>query len=113
MSTLLRGTIHFPPGTPAFSNATITFNLEAVGMMDAPAQIVAQQVRNNISYEGKPLPFTFDVTPPDPPGRFNLRVHVSLDASEGITPGDYVTKQAYRVLHPEQPDTLRIDVEEV
>jgi uncharacterized lipoprotein YbaY len=113
MPTLVSGTITFPGGTESFSGATLHVVLEEVGMMDAPAQIIAQNTQRNFSYNGSPVRFSLDGNPPPADGTYNLRVLVSRNGGKEIEQGDYITKRRYRVLKNGAPDTANVEVERV
>ncbi|MCA9914653.1 MAG: YbaY family lipoprotein [Anaerolineae bacterium] len=113
MPILISGTIAFPPGTEHFIGATLYVMVEDVGMMGAPAQIIAQHTQRNVSYDGSPIPFSLEGNMPPASNHYNLRVLVSFSGSNEIERGDFITKQRYSVLQNGTPDTVRVQVERV
>ncbi len=113
MPLLIKGTIAFPAGTEHFVGATLYIMVEEVGMMGAPANIIAQHTQRNISYNGSPIPFSLEGNMPPASNHYNLRVLVSQHGSSEIQRGDYITKQRYSVLQDGAPDTAQVQVERV
>ncbi|MGJ3239137.1 MAG: YbaY family lipoprotein [Anaerolineae bacterium] len=113
MKTLITGNIYLPNDAPEFENATIYIWLEAVGMMDMPAQVVVESVLSNVQYQGVALPFTVAGSLDEHEGAYNVRAHVSMHGEDDVRRGDYVSKRAYPVLQDRHPDTVDIRVERV
>lgn len=111
MPTLVSGTVTFPGETQPFSGATMHVVLENIGMMDAPAQIVAQNSQRNIAYDGTPLRFSLEGAMPPADGTYNLRVLISRNGKDEIQRGDYMTKQRYPVLEDGKPNSVNVQVE--
>lgn len=110
MARLVNATVTFPSNAAQFKNAWVTLRLEDVGMMDAPATIVAEETFAGIAYYGEALSFTLDGNPPAA-GSYNLRVHVSMTSDDQISKGDFITKQGYEV--EAIPAHLTVEVEAV
>jgi len=110
----ISGSINFPSDAQTFSGAKLMIRLEAIGMMDAAAQVVAQATQQNVSYQAH-LPFVLRGTLPESEDhtRYNVRVHISLDGSDDISKGDYLTKQSYTVLQDSTSEELTVEVERV
>jgi putative lipoprotein len=103
---IVQGQVQFEPDAPAFANATIRVRLEDVTLADAPARVVAEQVIPGVSHVGRSgaaVPFSLESTEGlDERARYNLRVHVDIDGTGRVTPGDFVTQESYPV-HPGAP----------
>lgn len=113
---LVTGEIIFADDALPFKNATVTVRLEDTALMDMPSQVLVEEVLENVSYDGAgSIIFTLDgELPTSKQGMsYNVSAHVSLDASDDITKGDYITKQSYPVLRKQYPDQVTITVEKV
>jgi uncharacterized lipoprotein YbaY len=113
---LVTGEVVFDENTNPFSGATITVRLEDVGMMDGPATVVAEQVIRNVSYDGngkKSVSFTLQGSLPNDNSSYSVSSHVSMDGSDDIQKGDYITKQSYPVLTHGNPNRVSVHVKKV
>lgn len=113
MPTLVTGEINFPDGTGNFSNATLRVQLESIGMMDMPAEVVAESIQQHVAYTGQSLSFEVDGDVAGATGPFNLRVHLSMSGADDIAKGDYITKRSHTVLKERNPDYVQVEVEKV
>lgn len=111
-SFLVTGEITFQGETSTFSGAVLRVRLENTGMMDAPAEIVSEQVTENVS-SGDPLSFQLRGELPDERSQYNVRAHISMDGSADIQKGDYVSKQSYPVLTHGNPNHVQVQVSRV
>jgi uncharacterized lipoprotein YbaY len=111
--TLISGEIVLPNNAEHFSDAFVSVELEAIGMMDMPAQVVLEMTMSNISYTGKPIYFELDGHLPEHTGSYSIRVHINFDKHSGISIGDYVTKRTNPVLQDGKRERIRIAVEKV
>ena len=109
----ISGEIRFAAGTPSFSGATITIRLEDTRLMDAPARVLAKQTLHHVSYSGQDIPFSFDAPQPDEHARCNIGVHISLQGSDEIRKGDYITKQMVPILAQSYGPEVKVLVEQV
>ena len=103
-TTLVTGTITLPADAANFKGATVYLNLEHAGMMGMPAELAAQSIMHNVDYEGGSIAFTVAGQDVGEGGKYNLRVHISMDGSEDFAKGDYVTKRTNTVLSNGAPD---------
>lgn len=110
MARLVNGTVTFPKGTPTFKNAWMRVMLEDVGMMDAPATIVAEETFAGIAYQGLPLTFTLDGAELSAGGSHSVRIHISMTSDDQISKGDYITKQSYPVNTTPADLTIAVEV---
>lgn len=61
-------------------------------MADVPAPVVALQTLVDVHVApGVSVPFSFEAPAPGPGRSFSLRVHVSLDGTAAVRPGDLLT----------------------
>ena len=113
MATLVTGEITLPANAEHFSGATLYLNLEGNSPMGMPPEIAAQTIVRDVEYTGSPIPFTLTGEDVGTGGRYNLRVHISMDGSDDYSKGDYITKRTNTVLKNGAPDTATIVVEAV
>jgi hypothetical protein len=111
--TLVTGQITLPANAAHFSGATIYLNLEGNTPLGMPANLVAQTIVQDVSYNGNPLEFTLTGDDVGQGGRYNLRVHISMAGSAEFNKGDYITKRTHTVLKNGAPDMASIAVEAV
>lgn len=111
MTTLVTGDITLPNNAENFSGATVYINLEANAPMGMPPEIAAQTIMRNVAYTGNPLAFTLTGDNVGTGGRYNLRVHISMDGREDFSKGDYITKSTHTVLQNGAPDSAHVTVE--
>ena len=110
--SLVSGTIELPQDTDDFSNATIYVRLVSANIMGMPAETLAESSDSGIEYNGYPLPFSLDGTV-DGDGSYNLQIHISLDGTDDVQKGDFVTKRVHPVLKENNPDRVTVKVEKV
>ena len=113
MPVLVTGQITLPDDTPAFNDAQIIIRLDSVGIMDAPANTIAETTLTGVSYDDAPLDFSLKGEVGEATGPFNLWVHVDLKASGDINKGDYVTKRTHAVTYDNAPAHVTVAVEKV
>lgn len=111
--TLVEGEIILPASAEKFTGATIFLNLEHAGMMGMSPEIAAQSIMHNVDYSGSPIAFTVSGADIGEGGRYNLRVHISMEGSSDFTRGDYITKRTYPVFEDGAPDSVDVNVEAV
>ncbi len=112
MSPLVEGEIKFEEEAPPFSGATMYVRLEDVSVADAPARVVAEDTRRDVSFEsraGESLKFAIEGAAPDPKGSYAVRAHIDLDGDGQVSRGDFISMQSYPVLtfgYPRQVSVL-------
>ncbi|THF87878.1 hypothetical protein E7T09_01195 [Deinococcus sp. KSM4-11] len=91
MSGTLRGHLLLPAGPLPAQAARVRVELRDVGVQDAPAPLLAAAQWQNVDLAGGRVAYRVpDV--PDLTGRqVAVQVHVDLDGSGQITPGDLLT----------------------
>lgn len=99
---LLTGRIVFPPGDRPDEAARVVARVEEVSRADAPAVMVAEQVREHVALprgENLSLPFEIPIDPEsiDPGLRYSVRVHVDVTGTSTVTSDDFVSTAAYPV----------------
>ncbi len=110
---LVTGEIVLPAGT-SFDGATVTVRLENVSMMDAPAQVVAEQVRRGVKYDSGTIPFTLRGTlGDDARARYSVSAHISLSGNGDMHKGDFISTQSYPVLTHGNPNRVRVEVRKI
>jgi uncharacterized lipoprotein YbaY len=114
---IVRGQVRFERDAPTFVDATIRVRLEDVTQADAPAQVVAEQVIPGVSYVGRSeasVSFALEsVERLDERARYNLRVHVDIDGTGRVTPGDFITTESYPIHPGARPVELTVFVRRV
>ncbi|MEL6309710.1 MAG: YbaY family lipoprotein [Chloroflexota bacterium] len=113
MPVLVTGKITLPADTPTFSNANVNIRMDSVGLMDAPADTLAETTLTAVGYTDAPLDFSLSGDIGEAVGTFNLWVHVDLSASGEIDKGDYVTKRTHPVNYEDKPVHVTVAVEKV
>jgi uncharacterized lipoprotein YbaY len=96
----VEGDIEFEDLTSPIDGATIHIRVEDVSRADAPAIRLVEQVISDVMLMGPgrvSVPFSMQVSLPDPNGQYSLRVHVDLRGNGLVEAGDYITTQSYPV----------------
>lgn len=96
----IQGEIYLTQDLDSFTNAIATVSLEEVSRIDAPSTTIATQVILHVQHQRgmeQRVPFILEVGAIDPRLRYSMRAHISLQGSEQIHVGDYVTVQSYPV----------------
>jgi uncharacterized lipoprotein YbaY len=112
----VQGEILFEPSPPDLARATVRVRLEDTSLLDAPAQVAAEQVISNLEgrlSEGEGIPFALYGSPPDPRASYSLSVHADVDGTGKIDPGDYINVQSYPVLTYGHPDRVTVHVRRI
>lgn len=94
-----------PPG------AVVRVRVEDVSLADAPARTVAERVVPAASATSGPVRLT--VGDIDPRARYAVRVHVDVQGSGTVTPGDLVSTAAHPVLTFGHPSAVRVPLRRV
>jgi uncharacterized lipoprotein YbaY len=112
---LVSGEIVFGADAQPFSGATAFVRVDDVSLMDVPTTMISQQVIENVAYNpNSPIPFAvFGLKPSDDRARLQLSVHISMNGSEGIEKGDYMTMESYPVVTQGYPNQVRVTVRRV
>lgn len=96
---IIRGTITFEAGAPAFNNADLRVRVEDVSETDAQARTVAEKTTHGVTWFGNSTQGTeFALTIPaglSPRGRYQLRAHLDTTKTGEVSLGDFVTTQAF------------------
>lgn len=96
----VKGDIEFEDLTSPIDGATIYIRVEDVSRADAPATRLVEQVISNVMLTGQgrvTVPFSMQVSLPDPSEQYSLRVHVDLSGNGLVEAGDYITTQSHPV----------------
>jgi uncharacterized lipoprotein YbaY len=112
---LLRGIIFCEEGQ-AFERATVYVRLEDVSRADGPADVVAEQVIPNVSYQeahAVGLRFSLPGELLDERASYAVRVHVDVNRDGRVNRGDYLSMESYPVLTHGYPDRVTVRVREV
>jgi putative lipoprotein len=94
------GTIVFGADLEPFTGATVYVRLEDVSLMDIAAPTVAETILRDVRAGGQAptqLEFTVAAPPLEPKVRYNVRVHVDVDADGQVSIGDYVSTISHSV----------------
>ncbi len=112
----MTGAVRFPEGTPPFVGATVRISLLDVTRVDAPSRVVAEQTIAPASHPGgagEGFAFTLRAGSIDARSRYVVRVHVDMDNSGRVSPGDYVSTASYPVLTSGHANRVVVDVRRV
>ena len=98
MPRILTGTIALPPDTPSTVASLVRIEIRDTSLADAPSIVLAATIMRDVPlHPGGSIPFTIDA-PEDADGRSSsFRVHISLDGSASLRPGDLLTTVAVPV----------------
>ncbi len=112
MSPLVEGKITFEQGVQPFTGATMHVRLEDVSVADAPARVVAEDTRRDVSFDPQSeesLKFAIEGAEPDLKASYSVRAHIDLDGDGQVSRGDFISMQSYPVLtfgYPRQVSVL-------
>jgi hypothetical protein len=110
------GTLVLDPHAPPFNGATVYVRLEDVSFADAPARVLAEEVRRDVVCDprkGGGIRFSLSSTQIDPHVHYAVRAHVDLDGDGSISVGDYINMQSCPVLTFGHPAHVKIPVQRV
>lgn len=112
---LVSGEIVFGDDAEPFSAAMAFVRVDDVSMMDVPTTLISQQIIENVAYQpGHTIPFTvYGRKPDDDRARLQLSAHISLNSSDDVQKGDYITMESYPVVTQGYPSELRVMVRRV
>ena len=93
------GEVVFDNSAPPFSGATAHIVLEETTYADAAAVAVSRLDLPEVSFQSgrEPLAFASPTVQLDLSKRYEIRVHIDLDADGRIGPGDQITTETYPV----------------
>lgn len=117
--TTINGEVCFSKISAAFIAATLIIFVEDSSRIDAAAKVISEHQITNVSRSPAhpdPVPFTIELPPSENAGQLScrtLRVHVDVDSSGQVSPGDYVSTQSYPLDTLSSTDFLRIVVHPV
>jgi uncharacterized lipoprotein YbaY len=108
--TGVTGVIEFQDVQEPVHDATVYVRVQDVGLADAAAKTVAEEVIRNVNIVpgGAPLSFNVRGIRPTANARYAVRVHADVSGNGRVTPGDYVSTQSYPVNLSEQP--AKVDI---
>lgn len=110
-SATATGSVSFPADA-SFSGATLYVRLNNVSMMDAPATTAGEVVFHNVSSDDT-INFSIKTDDYNEQARYAVSAHASMDGSDDISKGDYITKQTYSVFTDGPSGNVEITVESV
>ncbi|MGB3756300.1 MAG: YbaY family lipoprotein [Rivularia sp. (in: cyanobacteria)] len=115
LSSLVKGEVIFSQELSSFSEATVNIYLEDVTFIDAPSFCISKQVIVDINHQkGTINRVEFALNGKyDENSRYIITAHVSINGSEEIQRGDYMTMESYPVLTFGYPNQVSIYVKEV
>lgn len=115
-SQFLQGQIELPHQITAFRPARVVIELEDISRADAPSQVAARlEFVTETLRSGDLIPFALEV-PADALNQrslYSVRVHIDVNGSGRIDPGDYITMQSYPVLTRGHGNQVRVAVRQV
>jgi uncharacterized lipoprotein YbaY len=113
---VIQGEVHLADASSSIPNATIYVRLVDVSLADAPSEVIAEEVLENVSIDSEhPTPITFSIRASnlDEDASYSLSVHVDLSGSGDISVGDYITMQSYPVSSTGSTGYLHVQVRQV
>lgn len=97
VQTLVSGEIQFPENTPHFGKATVFVKLMDTGIMDGQLKVVSEMTMPFADYTGYPIAYMLEGDDVGNRNNLSVHVHISLNGSDSIDKGDYITKQRYNL----------------
>jgi len=116
LSPLVKGEVIFSQELSSFSAATVNVYLKDVTFIDAPSTCVSKQIIADITHQRgitNHVEFALNGELDDENSRYIITVHVSINGSEEIQYGDYITMESYPVLTFGYPNQVSVYVKEV
>lgn len=116
LSPLVKGEIILSQELSSFSGATANVYLEDVTFIDASSTCISKQVIPNINHQigiTNRVEFALNDEIYDRNARYIITAHVSLNGSEEIQRGDFITMESYQVLTFGYPHQVSVYVKEV
>ena len=107
---LVSGEIIFEDGGPSFDGATVYVRLEDVSRVDAASIVVAEQIISKVTAADVPIHFRLTGEPLAERAAYIVTVHVDVDGSGVLSPGDYLTMESYPVTIQSEPQYIFIRV---
>jgi uncharacterized lipoprotein YbaY len=115
-SLILQGQIELPHQITAFRPARVVIELEDISRADAPSQIAARlHLETGTLRSGDTIPFAIEIPAGalDEQSLYSVRVHIDVNGSGIVDPGDYITMQSYPVLTRGYGNKVRVAVRQV
>ena len=92
------GNILLPQNISREKSRQVLIEVRDTSIADAPSTVVAQQsLKNVLLAPGLAIPYSLEVPTEQSQRHLSLRVHVDLDGTGAVTPGDLLTVQAYPI----------------
>jgi uncharacterized lipoprotein YbaY len=92
------GSVRLPQNISRDKSRQVLIEVRDTSFADAPSEVVAQQRLQNVPLApGTEIPFELEVPDVEKPRQLGLRVHVDLDGTGIVSPGDLLNVQAYPV----------------
>jgi uncharacterized lipoprotein YbaY len=116
LSALVKGEIILSQELSSFSGATANVYLEDVTFIDASSSYISKQVIPNINHQIgiiNRVEFALNVNFYDENAKYIITVHVSINGSQEIQRGDFITMESYRVLTFGYPHQVSVYVKEI
>ena len=115
-SIVVEGEIHFADVTSPIRNATVYVRLVDMSLADAPSNVIAEEVIDNVSMEDqsqRAVPFSIRTSNLDERALYTLMVHVDVSGSGSVDLGDYVTMGTFPVSPTDPPGYMKVRVRPV
>lgn len=116
MSERVSGEIVLPDGVVMPDRATVRVRVEDVSRADGEAEVVGENVQEDVELPGPGGRLRFAVplaNDHDPAGDYALRVHIDVTGSGEVDLGDFVTTQRYPVFGRAAPGDMEVAVKKV
>lgn len=113
---IVEGDILFEDVSSSFSGATVYIRIEDVSIADAASKVVVEKSIHNVACAvgGQcSIPFSIRYSDLDERAMYTLSVHVDVDGSGVITPGDYITMESYPLSSSQAHVKINIKVRQV
>jgi putative lipoprotein len=107
----ITGKVVLPENAPAVKADQVTIEVRDVSEADAPSTVVAQRRLDSVALKPNgEIKFKIPVPEVEPNRTLAFRVHVSLDGSGSVKPGDLLTTTYVTVPASGKADQLEVPV---
>ena len=108
--------VTLPPEARSFSEASLWIQIEKIGEIDAPAEIVARTPLPGISHvQGEAFLSRGEIVlqEVDPAATYEVSAHLDLDHDETVSRGDWITMQSYPLSLAEPEEELTLTLKQI
>lgn len=112
----IKGTIDFVGVNSPISDAMLYIRFEDISRPDLGTRVTSERVIPDFTTEAEDpgrYRYVIQYTEPRPYGQYNIAVHLDVDNSGDVNPGDYVTTARYPFIGKTPPNRINVRANEV